>query len=284
MTDPVFWNCERVGEFLVDNGFAEYKKKLCDEHRIDGRVLLSLKEQELFQLNITVLGDVKRILFAIQDLQTKHVQVDISRIPEQNGHIPNGDLKTDCQSSQSSESSNLLSFMESSDDERHVHKKRKIDQEKWKTGMSILYAFFVHFVTSFAIIIAQERMPDKKSYRPLPDILLDNIPYIPWAYKVTEGVILAGFITFFIILLFHKYRYVHAFFSRIHKSIQRFLTENVRRIKIRSLTPPFISDMPQHITKGRASHRSDNNQTGKMYKYNNTIFSFTIEHVCVVYT
>lgn len=213
MTDPVFWSCERVGEFLVDNGFAEYKKKLCDEHRIDGRVLLSLKEQDLFQLQITVLGDVKRILFAIQDLQTKHVPVDISRISEQNGHILNGDIKTDCQSSHTSESSLMLNFMESSDDERHVHKKRKIDQERWKTGISILYAFFVHFVTSFAIIIAQERMPDKKSYRPLPDILLDNIPYIPWAYKVTEGVILAGFITFFIILLFHKYRYVYMLFS-----------------------------------------------------------------------
>lgn len=221
MTDPVFWNCERVGEFLVDNGFAEYKKKLCDEHRIDGRVLLSLKEQDLYQLQIRVLGDVKRIMFAIQDLQTLNVQVDISRIPEQNEHITNGDIKTDCQSSHSSESSRMLNFMESSDDERHVHKKRKIDQEKWKTGISILYAFFVHFVTSFTIIIAQERMPDKKSYRPLPDILLDNIPYIPWAYKVTEGVILAGFITFFIILLFHKYRYVHAFFqnTQVHSKI-----------------------------------------------------------------
>ncbi|VDI03931.1 Hypothetical predicted protein [Mytilus galloprovincialis] len=62
--------------------------------------------------------------------------------------------------------------------------KRKINQEVWKTGVSIVYTFFVHFVTSFAIIVAQERMPDKKQYRPLPDVMLDSITYVPWAYKV----------------------------------------------------------------------------------------------------
>lgn len=198
MSDPLLWNCDRVKQFLCENGFQEYQKLLCDENRIDGRVLLTLTEKDLFQLQISALGDVKRLLFAIQDLQIRQN----SRLQDQNYH-------NDCQSSSSSESSYMIDILDSSDDEKHNYRpKWKINQEIWKTGVSIVYTFFVHFVTSFAIIVAQERMPDKKKYRPLPDVMLDSISYVPWAYKVTEGVILAGFITYFIILVFHKYRFI----------------------------------------------------------------------------
>ncbi|XP_063445713.1 sphingomyelin synthase-related protein 1-like [Mytilus trossulus] len=198
MSDPLLWNCERVKQFLSENGLQEYQKLLCDENRIDGRVLLTLTEKDLYQLKISALGDIKRLLFAIQDLQSG-----------QNSRLQFPNYHNDCHSSSSSESSYMIDILDSSDDEKHNYRsKRKINQEVWKTGVSIVYTFIVHFVTSFAIIVAQERMPDKKQYRPLPDVMLDSITYVPWAYKVTEGVILAGFITYFIILVFHKYRFI----------------------------------------------------------------------------
>lgn len=51
-----------------------------------------------------------------------------------------------------------------------------------------------------------DRVPE--NYPPLPDIFLDNITHIPWAFQVTECIILALSVMFTMILLFHKHRLV----------------------------------------------------------------------------
>lgn len=58
------------------------------------------------------------------------------------------------------------------------------------------------------MVVVHERVPDMKRYPPLPDIFLDNVPHIPWAFHMCE---LTGTLLFSIwlcVLILHKNRMV----------------------------------------------------------------------------
>lgn len=76
--------------------------------------------------------------------------------------------------------------------------------EQKQTG----YAFLVTWITAFVMVVVHERVPDMKRYPPLPDIFLDNVPHIPWAFHMCE---ITGTSLFFIwtcVLIVHKHRFV----------------------------------------------------------------------------
>lgn len=70
------------------------------------------------------------------------------------------------------------------------------------------YSFVVTWITSFVMVIVHERVPDMKRYPPLPDIFLDNVPHIPWAFHMCEITGTLLFIIWAIVCIFHKYRMV----------------------------------------------------------------------------
>jgi len=72
--------------------------------------------------------------------------------------------------------------------------------------VSLLYAFVTSWITAYMMVIVHEKVPDKQKYPPLPDVFLDNVPLIPYAFQLAEacGLILAAI--FLLILVFHKYR------------------------------------------------------------------------------
>lgn len=67
------WNCQKVKEWIKNKGFPQYAETFCDTHKIDGQVLLSLTEKDLKQppLQLSVLGDIKKLMFHITALRSE---------------------------------------------------------------------------------------------------------------------------------------------------------------------------------------------------------------------
>lgn len=56
------------------------------------------------------------------------------------------------------------------------------------------------------MVVVHERVPDSKRYPPLPDIFLDNVPHIGWAFWACEVTGAMLFAIWVCVLVFHKYR------------------------------------------------------------------------------
>lgn len=84
----------------------------------------------------------------------------------------------------------------------------QLEPEIWKTVISMSYFFLVTILTSLVMVVVHDRVPDMKKYPPLPDIFLDNVPLIPWAFGMCEvtGCLLG--ITWILVLVFHKHRFI----------------------------------------------------------------------------
>ena len=83
---------------------------------------------------------------------------------------------------------------------------RQLKAEPLKLVISFCYMFLVFMLTAFTMVIVHDRVPDMDKYPPLPDIVLDNVPYMSWAFEACESaaVILAWILC--ATLVFHKHR------------------------------------------------------------------------------
>lgn len=78
----------------------------------------------------------------------------------------------------------------------------------WKLAIAFGYCCFSLLLTAFTMVIVHDRVPDMKTYPPLPDIVLDNLPLIPWAFQSCELIAVVLNTIWFTILFFHKHRVV----------------------------------------------------------------------------
>lgn len=78
--------------------------------------------------------------------------------------------------------------------------------QKFKTFIAALYASVVLYFCAFMITIVNDRVPDMEKYPPLPDLFLDNVPYIPWAFSASEYIALLLVAVFLIVILTHRHR------------------------------------------------------------------------------
>lgn len=219
--DVSSWSCDQVASWLKENNFNDYVELLCYVHRIDGQVLLTLSENDLKQqpISIPVLGDIKRLMLHIQKLQLDTAANSIQGCNHPEFHagaaaIVSNSLHLEQVVRQRSRH-NLKSKENQYDtppiedcDELNGAQSQHLDPEIWKTMLSFLYIFTVFLITSFVMVIVHERVPDMRKYPPLPDIFLDNMPYVPWAFEVCEmiGIILVAM--WCIVLFFHKHRFI----------------------------------------------------------------------------
>lgn len=139
-------------------------------HKIDELTFQMLKECDLREMGIDKLGAIKRILYIIENK---------------------------C----------LCSYSDSDDSIDHCSS-RGSDSKVWKTCISAFYCFLSLGVTSFIMVLAHERLPDISKYPPLPDILLDNLPHIPWAFEAAEMICIFLFFIWMTVLVFHKHRLI----------------------------------------------------------------------------
>lgn len=229
------WTCDDVSEWLKESGFEHYCTLFCNEHKIDGRALLTFTEADLKQppLKIKVLGDVKRLTLSIRQLQTANysslirlgiisdtgfplntvgqfhaspscntVAGDVqAAVSEQNGH-----RYRQRKESMDSLASDQTPLCDS--DSMACPVAHNLEPEIWKTVISVGYFFLVTWITAIVMVIVHDRVPDMEKYPPLPDIFLDNVPHIPWAFDMCEVTACILGLIWMTILVFHKHRFI----------------------------------------------------------------------------
>jgi len=104
--------------------------------------------------------------------------------------------------------------------------------DRRKTLSAFLLALCTLYFCSFIITIVDERLPDPKKFPPLPDLVLDNVKQIPWAFAVTEKIIVIEMATLISILVLHRHRLI---------IIRRLFAIAAALYFLRSLTMVFTS-------------------------------------------
>lgn len=80
--------------------------------------------------------------------------------------------------------------------------------ERWKTFVTFLLLIFSFFVALLSLSVTHDRVPDRKTYKPLPDVFLDNFDSVDYLLNVTEIQIIVSVNLCIIFVLFHKNRWV----------------------------------------------------------------------------
>ncbi|XP_016381362.1 sphingomyelin synthase-related protein 1 [Sinocyclocheilus rhinocerous] len=209
------WTPKHVGRWLREEGFCDYVDLLCNKHRLDGTSLLTLSEYDLRSppLELKVLGDIKRLMVSLRKLQKQNADVLEELGLSYDGHSSQsstGGVDWLCNSESARDCDTVLDTLSSDqyhqyNNGKYKQQPRRLDPEYWKTIMSSVYVVFVFGFTSFVMVIVHERVPDMRTYPPLPDIFLDSVPRIPWAFAMAEacGVILCS--VWLLVLLLHKH-------------------------------------------------------------------------------
>lgn len=61
-------------------------------------------------------------------------------------------------------------------------------------------------LATVSLSIVHERLPDRSIYKPLPDVVLDNVASIDWALSVSEYLIMIQVNSCILLVVFHKHR------------------------------------------------------------------------------
>uniref|UniRef100_H2YCU8 SAM domain-containing protein n=1 Tax=Ciona savignyi TaxID=51511 RepID=H2YCU8_CIOSA len=241
------WGCSEVEQWLISEGFEKYSDLICNEHEVDGEVLLSLNENDLRKppLQLTKLSDIKKLWRSLKLLQQKS-KIECSALKGAFYSLPftgpathkNGMYNNSNNNHGKTidyDSDNLM--LDSDMEEPIILRNKGVNflPELNKLFVSFMYATFVSWVTAYMMVLVHERVPDKQKYPPLPDIFLDNVPLIPYAFQLAEfcGLFLATM--WLLILIFHKHRWRYCIyiFSNINLMISPRLisVDNISKVQ-----------------------------------------------------
>jgi len=248
------WSVHDVRRWLIEKDFDNDICELFVSHKIDGKALLTLREDDLRKhpLQLKCLGEIKKLYLSISHLQTinitfysqipsntysdlnninyiqmkEQLKLELQNLTQNNINsinqlinrkklpINNDDRETSV-SSVLEEQSEIDDEMFRDDfnqklillpSERKHHPEFK--PEIWKSVVAFLYFTFSTWITAIVMVIVHDRVPDMTKYPPLPDIFLDNVPLIPFAFVMCELCGLILFIISMFLLVFHKHRFI----------------------------------------------------------------------------
>ncbi|CAF5222110.1 unnamed protein product, partial [Rotaria magnacalcarata] len=185
-TNPALWTIDQVEEWLKTNNFDDCVDILCHQSHTDGKRLVKLNQNDILSLT-----NNKQLWLKIKSLKSKSKQSIAIQLEPHN---------INCQRHTSSNEIEDQPFT-------HCCFVTSIRSDRKKTLLAFLLAFMTILFSSFIITIVDERIPDPKSFPPLPDLILDNIQQIPWAFAVTEKLILIEMATLIIVILAHRHRF-----------------------------------------------------------------------------
>jgi len=89
---------------------------------------------------------------------------------------------------------------------KRINKSKDLKVDYKKMFAAMVYAQAVLWLTSYTMVVVHDRVPDVEKYPPLPDLVLDNVPYIPWAFQAVETIGISMMSCLIITLVFHKHR------------------------------------------------------------------------------
>jgi len=198
--NPLTWTINQVEEWLKENNFNDYIDILCHQNQIDGKRLLNLNQNEILTLTKN-----DQLWLEIQNLKTQSTTT--TTIIELEPLITNTSTLNDLIEDQPITNCCFLTSIRS---------------DRKKTLSAFLLVLSTVFFCSFIITIVDERLPDPKNFPPLPDLILENIEQIPWAFAVTEKLILIEMTTLIIVIIFHRHKYLKILFIYIYIYIYDF--------------------------------------------------------------
>ena len=207
------WKSDDVEVWLNENGFQVYADQFCRQHRIDGKALLTLSEQDLRMppLQVEVLGDIKRMMIEIRKLQlTNQSAMEELGYRSKSGTMVATSRPGPFKSYSRAPRRHNSSISTTSDYDDYVDSpemySHRLRPEYTKLLISFTYMLFVFWCTAFTMVLAHDRVPDMQKYPPLPDLFLDNMPYVSWAFNMCEMTAICLATITLVMLFFHKHR------------------------------------------------------------------------------
>lgn len=115
----------------------------------------------------------------------------------------------------------------------------KFPREKWKTLVALLFFFANMTLSTIALAIVHERLPDRTKYPPLPDIVFDLIEPLDWALSISDILIIVSIFMGLFVLILHKHKFI--IFRRVFLMLgllylMRSITMFVTQVPVASLT------------------------------------------------
>jgi shingomyelin synthase len=92
--------------------------------------------------------------------------------------------------------------MYSEENHSHVHRYPK---ERHKTWIAFLILFVAGASNDLVLSYIHDFVPETP---PLPDIVFAHTPYIPWALRISEYLMLSSFATLMLTAILHKHRWI----------------------------------------------------------------------------
>ncbi|XP_021950004.1 phosphatidylcholine:ceramide cholinephosphotransferase 2 [Folsomia candida] len=84
----------------------------------------------------------------------------------------------------------------------------KYPKEKRKTVIAFLVLSCNFVLATLSLALTHERVPDRNIYKPLPDIILDNVTAQDWALSVSDVLVAISTLATAVVMLLHRHRWI----------------------------------------------------------------------------